>query len=168
MKNILVAYFSQTGNTQKIAEAIFGVLPQPKEIISIPEVKDLTSAKLVFIGFPVQSHSVPYPVEQFLRQVPDKAKIALFSTHGSLTGSALSREAIHYATVVASQAVVMGSFSCRGQVSSQAMEVLGKSPEHEAWADMAVSASTHPDASDLEDARAFARWVLTLSRSRVL
>src|SRR4030042_6033510 len=129
MKNILVAYFSRTGNTQKIAEAIFGVLPPPKEIKPIPEVKDLNSAKLVFIGFPCHPPRVPYPVEQFLRQVPDKAKIALFSTHGSLTGGALSREAIHYATVVASQAVGMGAFSCRGQGSSQAMAVLGKSPE---------------------------------------
>jgi len=32
-----------------------------------------------------------------------------------------------------------------------------QSPEHEAWADMAASAATHPDASDLEDARSFAR-----------
>jgi hypothetical protein len=27
---------------------------------------------------------------------------------------------------------------------------------------MAASASTHPDSHDLEDARAFARWIMTL------
>jgi hypothetical protein len=44
----------------------------------------------------------------------------------------------------------------------KALEILMQSPEHEAWADMAASAATHPDASDLEDARAFARWIATL------
>ncbi|RPI99763.1 MAG: hypothetical protein EHM31_09535, partial [Candidatus Aminicenantes bacterium] len=56
----------------------------------------------------------------------------------------------------------VGTFSCRGKVSMKALEILMQSPEHEAWADMAATAATHPDASDLEDARAFARWIMTL------
>ncbi|MCK7511870.1 MAG: HAMP domain-containing protein [Desulfobacterales bacterium] len=59
---------------------------------------------------------------------------------------------------------LVGTFSCRGKVSMKALEVLMQSPEHEAWADMAASAATHPDESDLEDARAFARWIATLGR----
>ena len=60
------------------------------------------------------------------------------------------------------KAKLVGTFSCRGKVSMKALEVLMQSPEHEAWADMAASAATHPDTSDLEDARAFARWIATL------
>ncbi len=168
MKNILVTYFSRTGNTTLIAKAILEALPEPKDIKPIQEAADLAAHTLIFIGFPVQSHSVPYPVEVFLRQIPAKTRIALFSTHGSLTGSSLAREAIQYALVCASQAVVIGTFSCRGKVSSPALEALMKSPEHEAWAEMAVSAGTHPDAADLEDARAFARWIVTLSRGHDL
>ena len=59
--------------------------------------------------------------------------------------------------------VFVGTFSCRGKVSMKALEVLMQSPEHEAWADMAASAATHPDESDLADARSFARWVRTLA-----
>jgi len=44
-----------------------------------------------------------------------------------------------------------------------ALEILSRSPEHKAWTDMAVSARTHPDERDLEDARSFAKWILTLS-----
>ncbi len=44
----------------------------------------------------------------------------------------------------------------------KALEALAKSPEHEAWADMAASASTHPDAADLADARIFAKWVTSI------
>lgn len=163
MKKALVAYFSRTGNTRAVAQAIFDALESPKDLLSLDKAEDLSGYSVVFIGFPVQSHSVPYAVEAFLRKIPAGQKIALFSTHGSLPGDRLSREAVEHAVVLAGRAKVIGTFTCRGKVSLQALEVLSKSPEHEAWADMAASASTHPDASDLEDARAFARWISTLA-----
>jgi flavodoxin len=152
-----------TGNTKKVAEAIFEALPQAKTIMPLADVKSLHEYDLVFVGFPVQSHGVPYKAEKFLQSIPKGKKIALFSTHGSVTGSRLSREAIEHAVVLAAQAQLISTFSCRGKVSPQALEVLRRSPEHEAWADMAASADTHPNEHDLADARAFARWVLTLS-----
>ena len=166
MANLLVSYYSLTGNTKKVAEAIFEALPQPKAIKPMSEVQSLDEFDLVFVGFPVQSHSVPYKAEKFLQSIPKGKKIALFSTHGSVTGSRLSREAIEHAVVVSSQSKLISTFSCRGKVSAQALEALSRSPEHEAWVDMAASASTHPNEHDLADARAFALWVLTLSRQR--
>jgi flavodoxin len=166
MANTLVAYYSFTGNTKKIAEAVFEALPNPKTILPIAQVQSMDEYDLIFAGFPVQSHSLPYKAEKFLQSIPKGKKIALFSTHGSLTGSRLSREAIEHAVVVSSQAKLISTFSCRGKVSPQALEVLSRSPEHEAWVDMAVSASTHPNEHDLAEAGAFARWVLTLSRQR--
>jgi flavodoxin len=158
----LVAYFSITGNTQKVAEAIYEALEGDAEIKSIDECSELDEYNLVFVGFPVHSHSVPYKVETFLKDIAQGKKIAFFSTHGTLTGSRLSREALEYAAVLASKAEVLGSFSCRGKVSPEALEVLMKSPEHRAWTEMAASAWNHPDQNDLEDAQAFARWILTL------
>ncbi len=102
-----------------------------------------------------------------LKNVPAGKKIALFSTHGSLPGMQLSGEAIEYASVLVAKARLLGTFSCRGKVSMQALEVLGRSPEHEAWTDMAASASTHPDEHDIADARAFAKWV-AMQRPRAL
>jgi flavodoxin len=166
MKKILVTYLSLTGNTRKIAEAIHDTLFDPKALLPIAEVQDIREYDLIFIGFPVHSHSVPIKIEKFLKSLPPGKKIALFSTHGSHTGSRLSREAIEHAVVVASQAKVLSTFSCRGRVSPQALEVLSRSPEHEAWTDMAASASTHPNEHDIADAKAFARWVVTLSRQR--
>jgi flavodoxin len=162
MAKTLVTYFTRTGNTQKVAEAIFEAIGGDKTILPMKEAADLDPYGLIFIGFPVQSHSVPYPVEVFLKGVPAGKKVALFSTHGSVTGSTLSREAIEHALTLVPRAKLIGTFSCRGKVSLQAMEVLSKSPEHEAWVDMAASAATHPDEHDLAEARAFARWVMTL------
>jgi len=162
MAKTLVTYFSRTGNTKLVAEAIFGALPGDKTLKPMAEAGDLASYQLIVAGFPVQTHSVPFPAETFLKSVPEGRKIALFATHGSLTGSQLAREAMEYASILVARAKLIGTFSCRGKVSLKALEVLMQSPEHEAWADMAASAATHPDESDLEDARAFARWIATL------
>jgi len=56
---------------------------------------------LVFIGFPVHSHSVPYRLENFLRHLPAGQKIAIFMTHGSIPGTRLSREALEEALILA-------------------------------------------------------------------
>jgi flavodoxin len=162
MSRTLVTYFSRTGNTRAVAEAILDEIRGDKVIKPMDEVEDFTPYQNMFVGFPVQTHSVPYPVEVFLKKIPEGKKIALFSTHGSVTGSNLSREALEYASVLVAKAKVVGTFSCRGKVSMKALEVLMKSPEHEAWADMAASAATHPDEHDLAEARAFARWAMTL------
>ena len=163
MTKILVTYLSQTGNTKKIAEAIFESLKGDKTIKPVDEVQEIEGYSLIFIGFPVHSHSVPYKIEGWLRTIPEGKKIALFSTHGSLPSGRLATEALEHAVVIASKAKVLGTFSCRGKVSMAALEVLSKSPEHKAWAEMAPSSQTHPDEGDLEDARSFAKRIITLS-----
>lgn len=165
MSRILVTYYTQTGNTRKIAEAIFQALPEVTVIKPIDAVSRIKDYDLVFVGFPIHSHSLPVKTVEFLRSLPRGQRIALFSTHGALSGSVLAREAIEEAVAVASQAKVISTFSCRGRVALETLEELGEAPEHRAWADMAASAADHPNEEDLEEARAFARWTLTVSRS---
>lgn len=162
MSKMLVTYFSQTGNTKAVAEAIFASLEGDKEIQPMEDGLSLDGYGLVFVGFPVQSHSVPYKADTFLRRIPAGKKIALFCTHGSLPGHRLSREALEYALVCAAKAKLLGTFACRGKLSLKALEFLSKSPEHQEWTDMAASAATHPDATDLAEARAFARKIWTM------
>ena len=164
MSKTLVTYVSQTGNTKSIAEAIYSAIEGEKSIKSAEDVvdEDLKEFSLIFFGFPVHSHSISYKGESLIKRIPNKKKIALFSTHGSLTGSHLSREAIEYAAVVGSHTQILGTFTCRGKVSMQALEVLSRSPEHSAWTEMAISARSHPDENDFSDARSFAHWIQTL------
>ncbi len=166
MAKVLITYFSLTGNTKKVAEAIFEAIEGEKILLPISEVQEPQSYDLLFIGFPVHSHSIPYKVETFLRQLPQGKKVAFFSTHGSLTGGELSRQALEYAAAVAPQIKIVGTFTCRGRVSPAALEILRRSPEHEAWVEMAASAHHHPDQHDLEEARGFARWVMTIHHLR--
>lgn len=163
MSKILVTYFSTTGNTKKIAEAIYESVEGEKTFVPVDKVQETADFSLIFIGFPVHSHSLPLKIEGLIKKIPQGQKVAFFSSHGSLTGSRLSREALEYAVVLASKAKILGTFSCRGRVSSKALEVLSRSPEHKAWTEMAASAQTHPDEGDLEDARSFAKWIMMLS-----
>jgi flavodoxin len=166
MSRTLVAYFSWTGNTRRVAESIFEALDGDKTLKPLTEAGPVEGYGLVFIGFPIQTHSVPFPVETFLKALPKGQRIALFSTHGALPGHRLSREAVEYAVILTGHCGLLGTFSCRGRLSMPALDALGRSPEHQEWADMTPSAATHPDENDLAEARAFARRMKTAGDHR--
>jgi len=166
MSKTLVVYFSRTGNTQKVAETIFEELDGDRTLIPMDKAGSLDAYDLIFIGFPVQSHSVPYPVEQFLKSLPRGKKIALFSTHGAFPHHRIALEALEYAAVVSGHCRLLGTFHCRGKLSFQALEAFSRSPEHREWTEMAPSAATHPDAHDLAEARLFARHMKARSSEK--
>jgi flavodoxin len=159
---VLVTYFSQTGNTEKVARAIYEAIGATKEILPVDEVKDPTGYDIIFCGFPVHAHSVPLSIENFIKMIPPGKKIALFTTHGSLRGGELATTSIEHAVSLASKLKVLGTFGCRGKVDPKVIEALLQKPEHRVWAETAKSAAIHPDESDLEDARHFAKKVTTM------
>jgi len=162
----LVTYYSETGNTEKLAQAIFeGIERMEKEILPIEEVQDVDGYDLIFCGFPVQASSVPGKAEAFLRNIPEQKKLALFATHGSLRGGELAVTAFYYAMSLAPKATVVGTFGCRGKVKGSLIDALMQKIEHKAWATEAQSAFRHPDGADLEDGKEFAKWMVTKSRS---
>ena len=165
MAKTLVTCFSVTGNTRIVAEAIHDAVGGTKEIKDIGDAGDPIAYDLVFVGFPVHSHGVPYPVEVFLKSLPEGKRIALFCTHGSFTGSRFSREGIEHAATIASKTKIVGTFACRGKVSADVLASLENSPQHESWTRMAASAATHPDEHDLAEARAFAKWAASVGSS---
>ncbi len=165
---VLVTYFSQTGNTEKLARAIYdGIEEQAaKDLIPIEEIKDVDGYDLIFCGFPVHASSVPGKVEAFIKNMPEGKKLALFATHGSLRGGQLAVTAFHYAICLSPKVNIIGTFGCRGEVQSGILDKLMQSPEHKAWAMEAQSAVGHPDDADLEDAKEFAGWMIAKIRPR--
>ena len=163
---VLVTYYTESGNTEKLARAIHdGIERADKEIVPIQEGLSVEDCDVVFCGFPVQSSSVPPKVEPFLKRIPEGKKLAIFATHGSLRGGQLAVTAFHYAMSLAPKAKVIGTFGCRGKVKSKLIEALMKNPEHRGWAIEAQSAGGHPGEADLEDGKEFARWMMTKARS---
>ncbi len=159
--NILVAYYSETGNTRKVAEAIFASLRLTrKKLLPIDQAEDLDPYNLIYCGFPVQHHSIPAPMVHFLKSLPKGKQIALFATHGSLRGGEKALSAFFAAISLLPGQTIIGTFGCRGQVRPQLIDEWLESPQHQAWAREAQSASGHPDATDLHDAREFAETML--------
>jgi flavodoxin len=162
----LVTYFSQTGNTEKVARAIYDAIQTAdKDFVEISDVRDVESYDLVFCGFPVQAHSVPPKVEAFLEDLPEGTKVALFGTHGSLRGGELAVQAFYHAITITPKLRILGTFGCRGKVKRNLLEALMKKPENIAWANEAQGATGHPDQADLEDAAEFARTMITKART---
>jgi flavodoxin len=158
---VLVAYYSETGNTRKVAEAIFaGIKHTQKKLLPIDQADDLEDYDLIFCGFPVQHHSVPVKMVHFLQKIPQGKKLALFATHGSLRGGEKAISAFYAALSLTSGRTMLGTFGCRGQVKFQLLDEWMEKPQERSWALEAQSAHGHPDAADLEDARSFTELMI--------
>ena len=82
MLEYLVLYDSESGNTKKIAAAIFSRLPgNSKDLIDINTDKTIPEARVYFIGFCVHRGTCSLRVSDFLGDLSGKA-IALFGTCG--------------------------------------------------------------------------------------
>ena len=161
----LVAYYSESGNTEKLAKAIYeGINASDKEIVSISDA-NAKDYDVIFVGFPVQASSVPGKVEKFIKSIPQGKKLAFFVTHGSLRGGQLAITALYHALSLALKMTVLGTFASRGEVKAGIIEALLKKHEHKAWAMEAQSAAGHPDDADLEDGKEFANLMIAKARN---
>ena len=164
---VLVAYYSDTGNTKKVADSIYDSIEEnEKEICLAKDASNLSDYDLIFCGFPVQSMGLPAKMEAFVKELPEGKKVAFFATHGSLRGGELAITAFYAALSLAKNLKVMGTFGCRGVVKQGIIDALLKKAEHRGWALEAQSAVGHPDEADLGDAKTFAAAMITKARAK--
>ena len=157
---VLVAYYSESGNTEKLAQAIFdSISTDTKQIATVGDA-NTEDYDVIFVGFPGQASSVPKKVEKFIKEIPEGKKLAFFVTHGSLRGGRLAITALHHALSLALKRTVLGTFGCRGEVKASIIESLKNKPEHKIWVMEALSAAGHPDEADLEDGKEFANLMI--------
>ena len=163
---VLVAFHSKTGNTEKLAQAIHHAVANTaeKDLLPIADVAGAGHYDLVFVGFPVISHSVPLKVTRSLEGLPEGTNLALFATHGSFRGGELAVSAFFHAIGLSKGKHVLGSYGCQGQVDDKVIEALRGKPEHRGWVMEANAAVGHPDAADRQDAMEFARLMVAKAR----
>ncbi len=161
----LVTYYSESGNTEKVAKAIYeGLEATENEIAKISEEKSFDDYDVIFVGFPVHGSSVPSKAEKCIKRIPEGKMLTFFGTHGSLRGGPLAISAFHYAITLAPKANIIGTFGCRGEVKASLLEGLMNKVEYRFWALEAQSAAGHPDHADLEDAKQFAEQMLVKAK----
>ncbi len=166
---ILVTYQSQTGNTRKVAEAIYETLPEPKEIRPLQEAQSLKDYGLIFLGFPIHGSGPNPKAKSYLENNTKDKRIALFITHAAPEDAPEMPESIQKFSEAAGEADILDVFHCQGQLSSIVKTVMrvAPNPQIREWARMDNSKG-QPDASRLEKAANFAKRVMEKQNTTVL
>jgi flavodoxin len=166
---ILVCYFSNTGNTEKVAKSIAeGLEDEEVELLKIEEA-DSTTLKnydLVVVGSGIYGGKLHKKVADFMKNVIEyPPKFAFFNTHQSATSYQRAFKRIR-GKLEDSGSQVVGEFDCIGENLGMPKEtilgMLAKLPPEERKRQEAKIEATkgHPDAKDLEHAKAFGKSLL--------
>ncbi len=146
----LVVYSSQTGNTKKLAEAVYEVLKGEKDIYSIADAPDPGGYDLVAVGFWLQAGKPDPKTAEYLPKIGSGRRLFLFATHGAAAGSDHVKNAMDHAKGLAPDADLADIFSCPGEVNPKVLEKVKTKPQLPVWLDDAPKAIGHPDDTDIE------------------
>jgi flavodoxin len=160
----LVVYFSLTGNSRKVADAVFQALPGDKTIQPLDETVNLDGIDLTFICFPVMQFGPPAIVRKFMAEQAAGKRVALFITHAMFSESfdlqhnAMLKKELEKCRSACSHSQLAGLFHCQGELSEKvARELMAtKIPMLMDFAGMRPLTLGHPDLADLEKAKTFA------------
>jgi flavodoxin len=164
----LVAYMSKTGNTRKVAEAIYQALDCEKEITPIDRVVDIDGYDLSFLGFPMQKSGPDPKAASFLRKHCQPGRdVALFVTHAAPEDEAELSGWLQRFWDAAAGANIIGTFDCQGQLARGIKLIMSIMPNRE-LRDMARrdNSQGQPDGARLDRARAYAREMLEKKRGQ--
>lgn len=166
---ILLTYSSRTGNTAQVAEAIGQALPADAECLKIEEAPEPDGYDLVVVGFWLNKGRANQEALAYLEKIRGRS-VAFFFTLGAYPDSEhADRAAASTEKMLTDNGnTVLGHFRCHGRVDPETVERTKKRlpPDHphaimtpERRARLAEAAK-HPDARDLEEARAFMTRIL--------
>ena len=172
---ILIACFSQTGNTMQIAEAIHQEISQSSEV-ELVKVEEINADKMggydvVFIGSPIHAGGLAGPVKELLDALPENPsfKLAAFITHASFAyqpegfekGMKTLDEISNSKNIT-----YLGSYDCQGKLAEELQPIVKESQgvSDEEWAKRMSEADQHPDTDDKQKAKEFARDVVAKIR----
>jgi len=135
-----VVYYSLTGNTRKVADAIAGELGVVAK--DVRNVSDLSAGDYVFLGSGCYGAVLPGEITEFInRSRLQNHKVVLFNT----SGFGMKKE--------------LGLFE--NQLRNKGVNVVDR---YECFGRFAAVRMGHPDAGELQKAREFARRIATKIR----
>ncbi|MDY6916734.1 MAG: flavodoxin family protein [Chloroflexota bacterium] len=166
---VLVSYFSQTGNTEKVAQAIHeeASRTEESELKKIGEVDlgSLDDYDIVFVGSPTHVGDLSAAVKEFLAKMPKspRFKVAGFVTHAGYEPEDFHMCVPSFANAAKAKRIVLcGCFDCRGRLAPPIRPVVkeNKGVSDEQWERDMQELDAHPNAEDERTAREFARSML--------
>jgi flavodoxin len=169
---ILVSYFSQTGNTQKIGEAIFNEISKTNETelkkLEETSSQNLSNYDVIFLGSPIHAGGLAAQAKTFMESLPENPsfKIAAFVTHSAFAYEKQNFEKgiqSLYDISKSKNISFLGCFDCQGKLTPMLHDMVKKARNmsDEEWAERMAKADKHPDAEDEMKAKDFAKDVLS-------
>ena len=170
---ILVAYFSTTGNTEKVAKAIKeGITGHDVDLLPVKSIdpNSLGSYDLVFLGSGIFAFNVSRKLTALVKKAPQlPPKFVYFYTHESPQQGAYPDCFKSVNKIIEkSNCEVLGVFDCCGENLVEKAEEqrqafrsrLTPDERKKAEEDFLKLVKGHPDAEDLENAKNFASLIL--------
>lgn len=169
MLDYLVLYDSETGNTKRLAAAIFSCLPgNSKDLIDITTEKLLPEATFYLIGFCVHRGTCRMAVSNFVNSLTGK-KIVLFGTCGMGNSPDYYNAIEHSASAwIEGDNEYLGAYFCQGKMplkvrqKYEAMKTDENAEKMELYIRNFDEAMTHPNQRDIEHAEAFIKKCLNI------
>ena len=169
---VLVAYYSQSGNTEQIAKAIQEEASKAHDVQlkKVEEVQPDTCKEhdVIFIGSPIHATGLAGPVTTFVTGLPQNPsfKVAGFITHGSpsFERTTFENALTTFDTTCKDKGInLKGCFECQGKLAPILHDMVkqARGLSDEEFKTMMAEADKHPSPEDEEQARQFARNILT-------
>jgi flavodoxin I len=178
---VLIVYFSQTGNTARIARAIQQEVSSRGREADLREIGEVTAEglddyDLVYLGSACHDTDLAQPVLRLLEHVGDspKWKLAGFCTHATYMPQGSERAQELYERWAGNcirtfrrvcegkQIAFLGYFHCRGAPSPPIAAFIHNTivTDEREWTTYIAAVRDHPDETDRRRAREFAAQVL--------
>lgn len=159
---VLVAYMSNTGNTKKVAEAIYDEIGDEREIKPIDEVGSTDGYDIAFLGFPIKQMGPDKKTTKLLAKHCTNGKnVVLFITHAAPEESPDLPPMLDKFRKAACGANIIDLFDCQGELSKKVKRIMSILPDARLrrWA-KEDNSQGQPDETRIERAHAFSRDVM--------
>lgn len=170
---VLIAYYSETGNTEKVARAIYEEVSKEHEA-NLKRVDEITvnilnDYDVVFLGSACHSTDLASPAKKILVALPNSPsfKLAGFFTHATSSEGFkrwASKCILSFQKTSKEKKIdFKGYYNCQGAPSPPTQEFIRReivtSPDE--WKEYIKEVMNHPTPEDLQKAKEFARELLS-------
>jgi flavodoxin len=177
---ILIAYYSETGNTEQVAQAMYEAVAGEHDVVLIPVaevvVERLSEYELVLLGAAVHDSDLARPLKRLLDALSMNPgfKLAGFSTHAVyLPDGSAHRDELYarwagkwlssFENTCREKGIqFLGYFHCQGVASKPIERFIHREiiTSEEEWKEYLPELQKHPTPEDLQNAKDFARRII--------
>lgn len=158
----LITYHSDTGNTKKLAQAIYDSIDDSKTMLPFDQVDDASQYDVIFIGFPIHQFGPCQSAQDFINEKVNKKKVALFATHAMPVKAPKYKSIEESCRSAVKENELLGLYTCQGELSAEIADFLLNSEDKflKAFGKKRDETVGHPNSEEVSASAEFAINIL--------